>query len=61
MSLVLDPQGRQVDFDSAAPQMDEELCNSIRDRLGDCTQQEFYEAYCAAHQLRFGEEFEPSR
>ncbi len=29
--------------------------------IGPCSQQEFFEAYCVAHEQKFGELFEPDK
>lgn len=58
MSTVLDNRGQPVNYEQALIKMDADLKRSVEDRLGDATPQEIYEAYCAAHELRFGEEFQ---
>jgi small nuclear ribonucleoprotein (snRNP)-like protein len=48
--------GRLVDYDAAVNLMDAELCEEIHAR-GIEDEQEYVDAYAAAHLQRFGEEF----
>lgn len=59
MSTVLDNRGQPINYEQALIKMDPELKRSVEDRLGEASSQEIYDAYCAAHELRFGEEFQP--
>ena len=47
----------QVDFEAAVNLMDDEIREAIHTELVPCTEQEFFEAYCAAHEEKYGEEF----
>ena len=47
--------GRQIDVDAARNLMDDELCEQIHGTVE--TEQEFFDAYLAAHAEKFGEEF----
>lgn len=49
--------GEMVDFDVAVNMMDFELCEELHNKLAPCTDQEFMDEYCKAHQAKFGEEF----
>lgn len=47
-----------VDFDAAVNLMDDDLREAIHDQMaGNCTKQEFADAYCMAHTNKFGCEF----
>jgi hypothetical protein len=59
MATVLDQYGHEVDYEAAVAKMDKALKEQIEKTKGDCPPQEFFEAYYAAHELRFGEEFKP--
>jgi len=59
MATVLDSYGQEINYEAAVAKMDSALKKQIEETKGECPPQEFYEAYCAAHELRFGEEFKP--
>lgn len=57
---VKDFYGNDVDFESAANLMDDELREELHQELAPCTKQEFFDAYAKAHADKFdGEEFAP--
>ena len=45
-------------FDAAVELMDDELREQIHEELAPCTEEEFLEAYKAAHLAKYGEEFQ---
>lgn len=47
----------QVDFEAAVNLMDDEIREAIHAELAPCTEQEFFDAYCKAHEEKYGEEF----
>lgn len=47
----------QVDFEAAVNLMDGEIREAIHAELAPCTEQEFFDAYCKAHEEKYGEEF----
>lgn len=46
----------QYDLDAVRNLMDDELCEQIHGTVE--TEQEFVDAYCAAHAAKYGEEFQ---
>lgn len=49
---------REFDADVAYHYMDEEVSEKVWEKIAPCTDQEFFDAYCEAHEERFGEEWE---
>ena len=47
--------GKTIDLDAARMLMDEELCEAIHGTVE--TEQEFLDAYAAAHEAKYGTEF----
>ncbi len=47
-----------VDFDAATMLMDDELREKLHNEMAPCTDQEFMDAYAAAHEEKYGEEFQ---
>lgn len=47
----------QVDFEVAVNLMDDEIREALHAELAPCTEQEFFDAYCKAHEEKYGEEF----
>lgn len=52
--------GHEIDFDAAVNMMDADLREEV---YAECDQepQAFFNAYCAAHFEKYGEEFEPNK
>ena len=51
--------GHAVDYDAAVNLMDDEIREEMHTRMAPCTDQEFIDAYVAAHAEKFsGEQFE---
>lgn len=44
----------EINFESAVALMDKDLCEEIDSE----NEQEFFDAYCKAHEEKYGEEFE---
>lgn len=48
-----------IDFDAAVYGMDDDIREELsRELAGEVTEQEFFDAYCAAHAEKFGDEWE---
>ena len=46
------------DFDAAVMLMDDEIREDLHSKMAPCDEQEFMDAYCAAHKAKYGEDFE---
>ena len=55
---VVNEYGVEIYFEVAVSMMDDEIREELHNDLSPCTEQEFFDAYCKAHEDRFGEEFE---
>lgn len=55
---VTNKYGVKVYYNAAASLMDDELREQLHADLSPCTNQAFFDAYCAAHMLKYGESFE---
>jgi len=49
--------GQQVDFETAVNLMDDELRERLHMEIAPCGEQEFADAYCREHALKFGAPF----
>lgn len=58
MKNVINFYDVKIDFDVAVNLMDDKIREEIHMNLTPCTAQEFFDAYCEAHEIKFGEEFE---
>ena len=47
----------QVYFEGAVNLMDDEIREALHAELAPCTEQEFFDAYCKAHEEKYGEKF----
>lgn len=56
---IIDLWGNPVDFDETRNKMDPNVRRLIDNTHGDADPQAYFEAYCAAHELKHGEEFDP--
>ena len=50
--------GYEVDFDTCAILMDDEIREELHMELAPCTEQKFLDAYVERHAEKFGEEFQ---
>lgn len=57
MTKVIDNKGNEVFFEVAINLMDDEIREKLHMDLAPCTDQEFFDAYCAQHFEKYGEEF----
>lgn len=55
--VFLDDGNKFGYFDVLVNLMDDDLREMLHDKLAPCTEQEFVDAYCAAHFERYGEDF----
>lgn len=58
MITVKNEWNEEIIFEAVVSIMDDEIREAIHDRLAPCTEQEFFDAYCKAHEAKYGEEFE---
>jgi len=56
--IVIGPDGDVVDYAAAVMVMDDDIREKLSDELAPCGKQEFFDAYCKAHEERFGRRFE---
>ncbi|PWM78656.1 MAG: hypothetical protein DBY32_04030 [Phascolarctobacterium sp.] len=55
---VVNSYGVKIDYDVAVMMMDDELRESLHDKLSPCSEQKFFEEYAEAHEKQFNEEWE---
>lgn len=48
----------EIDFAQSVMYMDDDIREEIHSDLAPCTEQEFFDAYCKAHEEKFGEPWE---
>lgn len=61
MVTIKNAYGLEIDFDAAAALMDHDISAELGHGDGFASEQEFFDAYCAKHLAKFGEEFEPNK
>lgn len=61
MTLVKNLCGVQIDFNLAINHMDNEIVENISEEFSPCSNQEFFDRYCEAHKLKFGEDWKLSK
>lgn len=50
--------GHEQDFDACVNLMDDDIREALHAEMaGECSEQEFLDAYCAEHLKKYGEEF----
>lgn len=54
---VINQYGKEIYYEAAVAIMDDDLREELHN-IGYETEQEFFDAYCEAHEERFGAEFE---
>lgn len=57
MHIVIDLDGREVDYGSAEALMDDDIREGLHVALAPCSEQEFFDAYLIAHYVKYGEYF----
>lgn len=55
--VVLDKDGMPVNYFAAVELMDDDLREELHEQLSPCSNQEFFNAYLAAHEEKYGEDF----
>lgn len=50
--------GKMFDFDAVVMLMDDEIREIVYASSAPCSAQEFFDAYCVGHKMKFGEPFE---
>lgn len=58
MTTITNEFGVEINFDAAVNFMDDEIREMLHEEIAPCTDQEFFDAYCKAHEDRFDEEWE---
>lgn len=58
---VTNKNGIEIYYEAAVNLMDDEIREDLADRLAPCTEQEFFAAYEAAHEAKYGEVWELSK
>lgn len=54
MRTVTNQYGIEIDFDVAVPLMDDEIREKLNELIAPCTDQEFFDSYCAEHEIKYG-------
>lgn len=57
MTMVKNAWNNEIDFAAAVEMMDDEIRERIHAEIAPCTEQEFFDAYAAAHKEQFGEDW----
>lgn len=50
--------GSEVDFEACVNLMDDEIREQLSAEMAPCEEQEFLDAYCKAHEEKYGEQFQ---
>ena len=58
MTTITNEFGVEINFDAAVNFMDDEIREILHEEIAPCTDQEFFDAYCKAHEDKFDEEWE---
>ena len=61
MANVINKNGTEINFDAAVTLMDDDIREDLSMELSPCTDQEFFSAYEARHEAKYGEEWELSK
>lgn len=56
--MVTNEHGICIDFSVAVNLMDDDLRELLSSELAPCDEQQFFDAYCKAHEGKFGEPWE---
>ena len=59
MATIINSLGNEIDFEAATNIMDRDICEELHAKMAPCEDQEFWDAYCRAHEAKYGEEFAP--
>lgn len=58
MIIVKNQYEIEINFEAAAILMDDELREELHNDIAPCTEQEFFDAYCERHLVKYGEDWE---
>lgn len=58
MTTITNEFGVEINFEAAVNSMDDEIREMLHQEIAPCTDQEFFDAYCKAHEDKFDEEWE---
>lgn len=58
MTIITNEFCVEINFDAAVNCMDDEIREMLHQEIAPCTDQEFFDAYCKAHEDKFDEEWE---
>ena len=61
MANVINKNCTEINFDAAVTLMDDDIREDLSMELAPCTDQEFFSAYEARHEAKYGEEWELSK
>ena len=61
MTTITNEFGVEINFEAAVNFMDDEIREMLHQEITPCTDQEFFDAYCKAHEDKFDEEWELAR
>ncbi|MDL2216050.1 hypothetical protein LJB77_03235 [Ruminococcaceae bacterium OttesenSCG-928-N02] len=61
MGKVKNEHGQELQFEAAVNIMDDDIREALHMELAPCEEQEFFDAYCAKHIEKYGEDFEPNK
>ena len=61
MAMVINKNGTEINFDAAVALMDDDIREDLSMELAPCTDQEFFSAYEARHEEKYGEAWELSK
>ena len=56
MTMVINSWGNEIDYEVSVTMMDDEVRENLHNEIAPCTNQEFFDAYAAAHKEQFGED-----
>ena len=61
MNVVVNSNGKEIDFEAAVQLMDDEIREKLHNQQDWNSKQEFFAAYEKAHEAKYGEKWELSK
>lgn len=55
--VVINSFGVEINYETAVALMDDDLREKLHAEIAPCTNQEFFDSYCKAHEEKFSESF----
>lgn len=55
---VTNEYGTEIFYNVAEQLMDADICEMLHSEIAPCSEQQFFDAYCKAHEVKYGEVFE---